>query len=55
MIGLLQFAPTDLDNIGKIPTDLVQQLAANVTFAREQAVQWILVITTLLGERAEFL
>ena len=53
MVGLLQFSLADLDDIRKVLLYLVKKLLANATFAVEQAIQRILIITTLLVQAAE--
>lgn len=55
MIGLLQFALADFNDVRKIFLDLIEKLLANVTFTIEQPVQRILVIVALLLEVPEML
>ena len=50
MVGLLQFALANLDDIGKIPANVVKQLASDSTLAEEEAVKWIWVVARLFGQ-----
>ena len=53
MIRLLQSTLANLDDIRKILANLAEELSADATLPREQAVQRILIISTLLLERVE--
>lgn len=48
MVRLLEFALTDLDDVGQVLADLYEQLAADAAFAEEEAIQRVLVLGALL-------
>ncbi len=55
MIGLLQLATADFDYIGQVSENLRQQLGSDVALTGEQAIERILIVTTMLRKRVEFL
>lgn len=55
MVGLLQSALANLDDVCEIPPDLQEELATDSAFAVEQAVQRILVVASLLVKSVECL
>lgn len=55
MIRLFQFTPADLDYISQVSANLRQQFDGDAAFAREQTVERILVLATLLRKSSEFL
>ena len=55
MVRLLEFALTDLDDVGQVLADLYKQLAADAAFAEEEAIQRVLVLGALLLQGVEVL
>ena len=55
MIGLLESAFTDFDDVAKVLSDLAKKFGPNVAFTEEQPVQWVLVVSSLFFESGECL
>jgi hypothetical protein len=55
MVGLLEFALANLDDIRKVPPDLNEQLVADGALAMEQSVQRVLILVRGLREYVEIL
>ena len=53
MIGLLQGAFADLDDVAKIFSYLVQKFTPDCTLSEEQAVERILIVGALFGKSLE--
>ena len=55
MVGLLELAEADLDDVRQVPAHLREQVATDVAFAAEETMQRILVVARWPLQDVEFL